>query len=85
MAILTPDQLADLRQQFVRAMGPTPVDFTKATVNEALQAVEDWFEANRAALSAAIDAGSSPYTFTGQQKKALVAFWLLRKAGREGA
>ena len=75
MAQLTPDQLADLR----RAVASTlPVVWAKPAINTALQSIEDWFEANRPALAAAIGGG-----FTAAQKKQLVKAWLLQKFGRE--
>lgn len=83
MATLTAAQLAQLRQLFVRKLDGVVIDFDKPTVNAALQSVEDWYEANKAQLSADIDAATAPYTFTAQQKKWLGAYWLLQKSGRE--
>jgi hypothetical protein len=80
MAILTPTQLAALRQECARAA--QVVTWDRPTVNAALQAIEDWFEANRAALGAAIEA-AAPGAFTNAQKRALVKFWLFSKFGRE--
>lgn len=75
MAVLTPNQLAELRQ----AVAPSlPGTVTKPTINQALQDIEDWFEANRAVLGAAITGG-----FTANQKRQLVKSWLLQKFGRE--
>lgn len=75
MAVLTPDQLAELR----RAVGSSlPGTYIKPTINQALQDIEDWFEANRASLGAAIGGG-----FTVNQKKQLIKAWLRQKFGRE--
>lgn len=76
MATLTGDQLAELRQEAARVVGV--VTYTKPVINAALQAVEDWFEANRAALGGAI-----PGPFNAAAKKQLVKFWLKQKFGRE--
>ena len=75
MAVLNAGQLAELRQKVAAAL---PVLWTKPTINAALQDIEDWFEANRASLGAAISGG-----FTAPQKARLVKVWLLQKYGRE--
>jgi hypothetical protein len=81
MATLSADQLAELRRKMASRLAT--VDYNKPIINSALQAIEDWFEANRAGISGAIDTATAPYTFTAPRKKALVAFWLLQKYGRE--
>lgn len=83
MATLTAIQLAEMRQRFVRKLGDVAVDFSKPIVNAAFQAIEDWYEANKAQISTDIDAATAPYMFTAQQKKWLGAYWLLQKSGRE--
>ena len=83
MAILTAVQLAGMRQQFVRKLNGVAIDFDKPTVNAAFQAIEDWYEANKAQISGDINTATSPYVFTPQQKKLLGAYWLLQKSGRE--
>lgn len=85
MAILMPDELAELRRRIRRKMAGQAIDFDKATVNTALQATEDWFQANKVAISAAIDAATTPYTFSVQHKKWIVAYWLMARALGEGA
>jgi predicted trehalose synthase len=60
------------------------VNYDKPTINAAAQAVEDWFEANRAALGNAVDAATAPKVLTAAQKKAIVAAWLLNKFSRGG-
>ena len=83
MATLTPTQLAQLRREFVRKLGNVEIDFDKPILNAACQAIEDWYETNKAQISTDIDAATAPYVFTGQQKKLIGAFWLLQKSGRE--
>ena len=81
MAILSSTQYADLRQAAARES--VTVTWSKAQVNAALQAIEDWFEANRAALGVAIEA-AVPGVFSAAQKRALVKFWLAQKFARGG-
>lgn len=81
MAILLPDDLADLRQGAARNQ---TVDYTKAQINTAVQAIEDWFETNRPALAAAINTATAPYVFTPALKRRMVAHWCRQKFGREG-
>jgi len=80
MATLTGVQLAEVRQEAARAAGV--VTWTKPQANAALQAVEDWFEANRAALGAAVEA-AAPGVFGAAHKRALLKYWLRQKFGRE--
>ena len=82
MAILTPEQLAEVRREFA---GAVPITCNKPQINAALQAIEDWFEANRASLGTAIDTATVPLgkTFTNPEKKQAVKFWLRQKFGRE--
>ena len=83
MATLTPAQLAQLRRKFAQKLGNVTIDFDKPIVNAAFQAIEDWYEDNKAQISIDIDTATAPYVFTGQEKKWLGAFWLLQKSGRE--
>lgn len=80
MAVLTADQLAELRRENAAVVGT--VTYTKPVINAGLQAIEDWFEANRAGLGAAIEA-AAPGAFNAAGKKRLVKFWLRSKFGRE--
>ncbi len=81
MAVLDSAQLASLRQSLARL--ETAIDYDKPTVNAALQAIEDWFEANRSGIATAIDAATSPFVFSAARKRRLVKFYLLQKSGRE--
>lgn len=73
MATLTAAQLAEARQNF----SPRPAGCTKPVINAAVQAVETYMTTNAAAITSAIDAASSPVTFTANQKKQVVAAWAL--------
>lgn len=81
MAIMTPDELADLRRNCARERAT--VDYTKPQINAALQAIEDWWEANRAALGAAIEA-AAPGVFSPAEKRRLAKHWLAHKFARGG-
>lgn len=81
MAVLTNNELAELRQDIAR--DTETQNWDKPIVNAALQAIEDWFEANKATGSAAVDTATSPFTFTNGQKKKLFRYWLRQKFGRE--
>lgn len=81
MAVLLPNELAELRQR--AAGGQVVVDYTKPTINAALQAIEDWVEANRAALGTAINTTTAPYVFSPAMKKRLFAHWCRQKFRRE--
>lgn len=85
MATLDARQLAELRRKFVQKLGNVTIDFDKPTLNAAFQAVEDWYEANKADASAAIDEATAPYEFSGTEKKQIAAYFLWQKAAREGA
>jgi len=83
MAVLTINQLENLRQLIASKIAA--INYNKSQANLALQAIEDWFEANKALLSAAIDTATAPLVLTVAQKKLFVAVFILQKAGREGA
>lgn len=74
MAVLSSSQLDRARQEI--ASESDVVTWRKEHVNNAMQAIEDWWEANQASLSAAIDAASSPVSFTVQQKRRIAKQWL---------
>jgi hypothetical protein len=80
MAILSGEQLAELRRELAR--GVSEVTWNKPQVNAAIQAYEDWFEGQRAAINAAIE-GAAPGVFTAPQKKAMGRWFLGQKSGRE--
>lgn len=82
MATIASSELDGIRQEF--AKDSAAVGHQKATLNAAAQAVEDWWESNRASLGAAIDAATSPSTLSVQEKRDLAKHWLVRKAQRGG-
>ena len=81
MAILTAQQLTELRQSYqTYNLQPTCV---KTNINAAQQAVEDYFENSvKVPMAAAIEA-AVPGVFSTAQKKALVKMWLYQKGARE--
>jgi hypothetical protein len=60
------------------------VNYTKPQINAAAQAVETFLTNNAAAISAAIDAATTPLVLTVTQKKKLVAEVVAAKARRDG-
>jgi hypothetical protein len=75
--------LAELRQRY--AADNAVAVYTKATLNAAIQAIEDTFETTvRAAFSTAINTATAPTVLTNAQKKRLVALYLGQKMSREG-
>lgn len=83
MAVLDAEQLAELRRESTARMAVVP--FRKPVLNDAIQAVEDWLESNRASLSQAIDAATSPVRISAVNKKRILAAYLRQKAFRERA
>lgn len=81
MATLPGGDLARIRRDLARELGE--VAWTKADVNDALQAIEDWWDlpATKAALSAAIDAATA-FTFSNPQKRVIGKLWLRSKFER---
>lgn len=81
MAILTVDQLAQLRREC--AQEQATINYEKSQINVAIQAVEDTFEAVRPTLSTNINTATAPLVLTAAQKRLLVKMWLQQKARRE--
>ena len=82
MAVLNAKQLAKLRQGFQREGNHGA--WVKADLNDAYQAIEDWWEANRANLGSAIDTATAPLVLPTGIKKELARQWLGDKLGRGG-
>ena len=80
MATLTSEERTKIRQACAKTL---TVNYTKAQINLAVQAVEDWIMDNAAALSSAIDTATSPFTFTNPQKKKIVAEWAEYKFNKD--
>lgn len=76
MAVLTPDELAEMRRAMALGEHPT---WTKSPLNASLQAIEDWSGDNSSnpsqALHGQINAASAPYSFTNDQKDKQVSIW----------
>jgi hypothetical protein len=70
MATLNASELQSIRNECAETL---TVNYTKALVNAAAQAVETFLTSNAAAISAAIDAATAPFVFTNAQKKKIVA------------
>lgn len=79
MAVLTAEQFAEIRKQV--SGEETTITYVKNDVNDAIQAIEDWWEANQASLSSAIDTATS-VSFTNTQKKRIAKFWLRQRFQR---
>ena len=77
MAVLTPPELDKFRQLLARDF--PNVTWVKADVNDAIQALEDWWETTGRPSAGAEMEAASPGKFTGVQKKALGKFWLSHK------
>lgn len=77
MATLTADQLAEIRRSVSASL--VTVNYTKPLINAALQAIEDWYEANKTVASTAVDTATSPFIFTNPQKKKIFCYWLFQK------
>ena len=85
MAVFTASDLQAVRNFITGGgSGNATANYTKAQADAATQAIEDWFAANQVSLSNAINAATSPFTFSIAQKKLLVVGWLLTKFNRGG-
>lgn len=82
MAVLTIEQKVEFMQAMA-ADSPPPIDWDKPTIYAAVQAIEDWFESERATVSTLIDTATSPFVFTNPQKKKLARWFLKQKSLRE--
>lgn len=82
MAVLTSDQFTELRQKLQASVAPTTTA-TKPQINAATQAIENYFETTvKPGINTAIEA-VAPGVFTVAQKKQIVKYYVLQKAGRE--
>ena len=81
MAIISSTNLALIRQ---RVAPDTTVNFTKTDINNAIQAIDDWYEANRVPVSSLINTATSPFVFTVAQKKLIAKYWCQFKFGQGG-
>lgn len=92
MATITVSELAEARQECARTQ--SGVNYTKAQINAALQAVEDAMTTRvigagdlgstiTQIISAAINTATSPLVLTAAQKKLLFAWWAELKFRRD--
>lgn len=70
MATLSSTELTTIRN---RCADTQTVNYTKAQLNAAAQACEDFLATNASTVSAAINTATSPFTFTAAQKKKIFA------------
>jgi hypothetical protein len=92
MATLQPPELQTARQACASTF--SAVAYTKPQINAALQAIENAMTTTTmpagavgltipAIISTAIDAATTPFVFTGPQKKVLFALWARLKFERD--
>jgi len=60
---------------------PVGINFHNDQLQQAFQAIEDWWEVNQASLAAAIDSATTPFVFSVAQKRKLAKVWALYKLG----
>jgi hypothetical protein len=84
MATLTSDELTEVRRILAQKQGDG-VNWTKAQINAAAQAVEDLLVTTsfQNAVSSAINTATSPLVMTAAQKKYLFAVVVYRKYVRD--
>ena len=82
MAVLDSTQLAEARRKAEPDISNK--NFSKATINAAFQAAEDWWEANKGSLNTAVNQATTPRTFTVGEKQVLLRVWMWFKFFREG-
>lgn len=82
MAILTTEQLVTLRQNFEREGDNGP--WLKADLNDAFQAIEDWWESNQGSRNGAITAATAPGRIPVGIMQQLGKHWQQHKHGQGG-
>lgn len=81
---LTATEKDKLRQAFARDFPDPPI---KTVLNAALDALDDWFETQRATIKSTMDSaatGAGGSAFTAAQAKTLGRYWLRTKFGKGG-
>lgn len=77
MAILQPDLLARVRNSVEHEhLG---IHYTKAEVNAAAQAIEDYFESSRSAFNTQINLATAPLVLDDDVKRQLIRYTLIEK------
>ena len=83
MAVLTPAELSEIRRECASAQAT--VAYTKPVINQAIQALEDWFETTaRSQINTAINTATAPVVLPAPVKQLIVKFWLAQKFRRGG-
>ncbi len=82
MAVLSTEQLTELRQEMAR--GKNVINWDKAQINAACQAIEDQIEGFKATINSAINTATSPVVMSNSLKKELVKFYFRQKFSRGG-
>ena len=77
MAVITLNELVKGRRRLTKKSDV--VTWSKSEVNFALQAIEDWYEANKADAITAIEA-SAPGVFSLEEKRTISRIWVSFKA-----
>ena len=80
MAIISNKQLAEMRREFCKGRNP---DFTKPTLNAAFQGYEDYLQTTQSGGVSAINAATSPHTFSNAEKKVIGAIVFKYKYGED--
>lgn len=86
MAVLTDAQLAKARLRLPVVMDfDLVVNFNRVQIHAAFQALEDWYEGEKAAVGSALNAATDPVVLDPAVKKAMVIEFLRQKLDREEA
>ena len=89
---ITSVKLSKLRQNLTNEIAKTTTHrgYTKSQINKVFNALEDWYNTNPGNYTGggksqmnSVVVDSSAITFTGAQKKILIAFWLENKIDEE--
>lgn len=77
MATLSNDDLAEIRRKIEAKfnLGASTINYDKGTVNAAIQVLEDWYQDQKAVVSASVNSATSPFVFSNAAKKALGAYY----------
>lgn len=68
MAILTTAQLRTMRYNVATKAGMRPAEWTRQTLTDVFQALEDWYQANKASAASDMES-AAPGVFSTAQKK----------------
>ena len=81
MAVIDNQNLQRMRQ--FCAAGNLEIAHSKTQGNNAVQAIEDWFDGNRPGLNGQLNAATAPLILSSTVKRKLLAAWLNFKFGAE--